>query len=368
MANIKAPAVVVSFHEAAASTINRGNRGTLAMIIVDPIAESQADYTLYDTTDIPAAASDASKTAMTLALTGYVTMPKKVLVHAILNTDEGEKYADALEYFGRQSWNVLVAPTAEADNATATIANWIKAKRDEGLSYRAVLSNTAADDPAIVNVCSTAVYDGSEISAGLVACRIAGVICGTPLAMSCTYAPLYDFTDCQRLSKEDLDAAVAAGKLVLMWDGEKVKICRGVTSFTTTNTEEGDSFKKIKLVDAMDMMRDEIIRTIEDSYIGKYENTYDNKCVLIAAVNSYFRDLAAEKVIDSGRCDINLEAHRAYFKAHGGKLVVDGESIALEDATDIQIRKGNTGSAVLLTATVSLLDAIEDVSLDIFLG
>ena len=55
-----------------------------------------------------------------------------------------------------------------------------------------------------------------------------------------------------------------------MWDGEKVKVCRGVNSFQTTNGNQGDSFKKIKLVEAMDMIKDDITMTAQDNYIGKY--------------------------------------------------------------------------------------------------
>jgi hypothetical protein len=367
MANITAPSVSIAFLEKAASVINRGDRGIVAMLIKDPSASNVADYTIYDVTDIPSALTTANKEAIELVLKGYMTSPKKIIAHCVTGgVDDG--YAEGLAYLGTQKWSWLVCPSVETDAETATVSSWIASQRTAGMSYKAVLPNTAADNPGIVNVTSTATYDGNTINAEVVACRVAGIIAGTPLTMSCTYAPIYDFTDCSRLSQADLDTAVTAGKLVLMWDGEKVKICRGVTSFTTTSATQGDSFKKIKLVEAMDMIRDDLLMTIQDSYIGRYVNSYDNKCLLISAINSYFAQLASEGVLASGYCEIDVDAQRTYFEGQGGTLVVDGEEIELEDATDQEVKEGNTGSYVYLRATVSMLDAIEDVVLDIYIG
>lgn len=83
-----------------------------------------------------------------------------------------------------------------------------------------------------------------------------GLLAGTDLTISATYAPLTDFEDTSRLNKEDRDTAVGAGKLIAIWDGEKVKLDRAVTSFVTTTGTKGDSFKKIKLVECMDMIKD----------------------------------------------------------------------------------------------------------------
>lgn len=46
--------------------------------------------------------------------------------------------------------------------------------------------------------------------------------------------------------------------LSLCGDGEKVKVCRAVNSFVTTTGTKGESFKKIKVVDTMDMIKDDI--------------------------------------------------------------------------------------------------------------
>ena len=116
------------------------------------------------------------------------------------------------------------------------------------------------------------------------------------------------------------------------------------------------------------MMQDDIRTTAQDSYIGKYVNSYDNKCLLITAINAYFQQLVREGVLGSGSCQIDMEAQRLYFKSKGSKLVVNGETKNLENCTDQEIKEGNTGSKVFLKADVSLLDALEDIDLNIYIG
>ena len=48
--------------------------------------------------------------------------------------------------------------------------------------------------------------------------------------------------------------------------------------------------------------------------------------------------------------------------------MVDGETVDVEYATEDQIRRAATGSQVFLIATISMLDAIEDIKLDIYTG
>lgn len=362
-----APSVNIAFIEKAATVIQRGERGVIAMLLKES-AVTTADYTIYSVTDIPETLSEANKTAVEQALIGYQTAPKKILLHLITTTSvESTGYNDALNYFATQKWDYLVIPTVETDAKTTTIASWIKSQRTAGMTYKAVLPNCTADCEGVVNVAAGCVNGETEYSAEDMCARVAGIICGTPLTISCTYAPLTEMTDCDRMTADELDAAVDAGKFVFMWDGEKVKVCRAVNSFVTTVEGKKDSYKKIKIVDAMDLMKDDIRKTAQDSYIGKYSNGYDNKCILITAVNSYFAKLIRDGILSSGKCELDIDAQRAYFADKGGVVDVDGEKKKLEDCTDDDIKKGNTGSKVFLKANVAILDAMEDIDLNIFI-
>lgn len=71
--------------------------------------------------------------------------------------------------------------------------------------------------------------DGTELSAAKYCSRIAGLICGTEVSKSITFAVLDDLTSVSAKSRTEIDAAIKAGKLCAFNDGEKIKIARGVT-------------------------------------------------------------------------------------------------------------------------------------------
>ncbi len=362
-----APNITIAFYEQAAASISRGDKGILAMILNESSVSALTVSTVLDATDIPEGYSEANVAQIKNALIGYQNAPKKVIVVAIPSADD---YADALTELANLDWDYLVAPSCATDKAAADIATWIKAQRDNNHKiYKAVLPEQAADCEGIVNVaCGYTDADGNELTAEQACARIAGIICGTPMTMSCTYAPLTEALGCPAMTQDELDKAVDNGELVLMWDGEKVKIVRGVNSFKTTTADKGDSFKKIKLVETMDLIKHDVRKTAQDSYIGKYANSYDNKNLLTTAINGYFDTLISDGILSSASCEIDVDAQRTYIKSKGGKFVIDGETISLEDATELQIKQANTGSQVFLKATISMLDALEDITLDIYIG
>ena len=347
------PSIAISFSERAISAIKRGERGIVAMILRDASASDKPIVCLSNE-DVPNTLTEANQKQIKLALMGYVNAPKKVVVYVI---GEEADYTDALDYFKTIKFDYLVVPTVGTDGKTADIVSYVKTQRENSKLIKAVLPNTEADSEGIINFATEKVYvNDDEYDTEEYCARIAGIIAGTPITISCTYAPLSEVTDCTRLSKSDMDEAVDAGKLIVWFDGEKVKTARGVNSLKTTTGEKGASFKKIKLVDAMDMISDDIRMTAEDNYLGKYANSYDNKCLLISAIGSYFDQLIADGVLESASVAIDVEANRNYLK---------GKGVNVEAMSDDDIKKANTGSFVYLKATIKILDAIEDIVLPI---
>ena len=155
-----------------------------------------------------------------------------------------------------------------------------------------------------------------------------------------------------------MDTAIDNGEFILMHDGKKVKVARGVTSLKTIGEGKNEIFKKIKIVEAIDMINQDIRTTAEDSYIGKYANSYDNKCLLITAIKGYFEQLENDGILAKGKStvSIDLQAQENYLKAKG----IDTESMNEQD-----IKEANTGSKVFIAANISILDAIEDIDIQI---
>lgn len=157
------------------------------------------------------------------------------------------------------------------------------------------------------------------------------------------------------MTSKEADAAAEAGKLIVWWVA-KGKIRKRDNSLTTLTDEKGEQFQTIKIVETMDMITNDIRMTAEDSYIGKYANTYDNKCLLVSAIGNYFEKLQKQSVLNSWTLEINVEANRAYLKEKGTNV---------EKMTEDEIKKANTGKNVFLKAKLSILDAIEDIDLPI---
>lgn len=318
-------------------------------------------YTIYTEDDIPSGLTANNQEQIELALMGYQTAPKHILVYTQGTTVTG--YADTLLALESATWDYLVIPDITATDVM-TIATWIKGLRTtKDKKVKAVLPNCAADNEGIVNFTNTKIVTADKTYTTAQYCsRIAGIICGTPMTISCTFAPLSEVVDCDKYTKDQMDTKIGNGELFIMFDGTKYKIARGVNSFVTTIKGKNDSFKKIKLVDCMDMIHDDIKDTANDSYIGKYANSYDNKCLLISAIQGYFDELELEGLLDPGKnsCSIDLASQTDYLLSNG-----DYTKAELAAMKDQAIKEANTRDEVFLAAAIKILDAIETITLNI---
>ena len=349
------PSISITFSEIASTAIKRGERGIIAMILKDSNVPEKNPVVCMTVADIPETLSAESKEQITLALMGYVNSPKKVIAYVL--SEVAENYTEALDYFKTVKFDYLVAPKCDTDGMGTNIVSYVKAERSAGKLIKAVLPCVKADNEGIINYTTGTVYTSDkEYTAEEYCSRIAGIIAGTPLQYSCTYAPLAELIDCTRLNKEDMDKAVDAGELFVWWDGEKVKISRGVNSLTTLTNGKGSQFQKIKILDAIDMISNDIRMTCQDFYIGKFANTYDNKCLLLSAIGNYFDQLILDDVLQSYELVIDIDANRTFLKDKG---------IDVDSMSDDDIKKANTGSNVFLKASLNLIDSIEDIVIPI---
>lgn len=309
----------INFVQAAAAQVRGGSRGIVAVPLVNYKAgvvagsfttvTSEADaITLFGATNV---------TAIKLALQGGA---KEVLVYALPKIDasnpEATVYAAARAAFEARPFNVFVydgvVSTTEQDAGLA----WAKANRDEGKHYSIVFGcSVPADDqdPTVgdarsvrladdyaVNLINGVTVGGVTYNSAQYAAYIAGLIAGTALNKSVTYAaiPVDDVT--RRARPTEIRASLAKGSLVLVHDGEKVKIERGIAT----------SKAKIRKVRAEQAIASDITKTGADSYIGKLDNNEDGQKALIAAIRKYLDDLALSNVLVKGSISVDLDPDR----------------------------------------------------------
>ncbi len=380
-----APGINISFIEKGMTAEARDKRGTVLLWVKDALEVPGANpVTVVTESDIPESLSDATVEQVKLAMIGYTDSPQKVLVYG-MGIGEGDEtdagYKKAMEVSETIRFNYLAVPTVETDGKGEDVAEWVKAMRaDKKKKIKAVLPNVPADNEGIINFTTeqcvktetVTTEDGTKATVDVIytteqyCARIAGLIAGTPMTIACTYAPLPELSDCTRL--KDNDTPVDKGELIVFYDGEKVKVVRGVNSFITTTDDKGESFKKIKIVEAMDMINDDIVKTAQDSYLGKYANTYSNKCLLITAISSYLAQLKRDDIISSYSVGLDTDAIRKHLKGRGQEATLnDGTVKDVDECSDEEIITADTGANVFLTGNVKILDAIEDIKMPIYI-
>lgn len=350
------PNINISFQNTAITAIQRSEKGIVALIIKD--SKENGAHILTNATQIPTTLGAANQAYLQRAFLGYVNPPRKVIVYVL--PAAAEALTDALDYLATQVFDYLAGPPDITEEQCTAVVAWIKSRRlNDHAVCKAVLPNTAADSEAVINFTTGGIVAGTTtFTAGQYCSRIAGLIAGTPITISCTYATLPEVSDVTRLTEAEMDEAIDGGEFILFHDGAKVKVGRGVNSLQTTTQDKGAAYRKIKLVEAMDMMQADIRMTAQDSYIGKYANSYDNKCLLITAISGYFRTLELGGILqaDASRTGIDLEAQEAYLQSVG----TDTSAM-----TEQEIKQANTAERVFLAAAVKILDAIEDIDLKV---
>ena len=349
------PQVKITFESLYKSIIERSERGIVALIVNDSTATNQ----VYEFNSI----NDVTKSTFSEKVYDYIDKtflgnPRKVFVE-VINTTNQRTLQSVLSDLETKRFNYLAIPEAESSDAT-TITSWIKTCRQNGKKYKAVLANSQGDNEGIINFTTTGIKVGSKSYTTAEYCaRLAGIFAGLSIDRSATYYVLDEVTEIVKVT--NADTAIDGGELILINDGEKIKIARAVNSLKTLAENQSEELKKIKIVEAIDIIYEDISKTFEDEYIGKVLNKYDNKILFIAAVNAYFKGLQKSGALDPDEdayVDIDEKANEAYLQ---------GKNVDTSTYTETEIRKANTGSKLFLTGKIRPLDAMEDLDLTLYM-
>ena len=363
------PQVIINFRTKATTAIKRSARGIVAMILHNESADEIKNYVIRDVSDIPE--SGLTPENVDLIKKCLLGTPLRILVYTLpLTSVDGAKntQANVLKILASIKWNWLCAPTATTQEQQ-DLASWIKAQRtNKRKTFKAVLSDQAADHEGIVNFCTNnikvqtdtdssgkAVY--TTYTALQYTARIAGILAGLALDRSATYFKLTEVESVEVY--EDIDTLIDKGELLLLddQDGDGVKLARACNSLVTFTTDKGEDYRYIKIIEALDMMTDDIRDTFKKYYVGKYINDYDHKMLFIAAIKVYFEGIKGN-VLDKdwdNTVDIDEEFQSNYAKLHGDDPT---------QMTKMQIRQYNTGTKLALSGNVKPVNAMEDLTIN----
>jgi hypothetical protein len=350
------PTINITFAKKASTLITRSSRGIVALILKDTTVSGPT--TKFYEPNQAISSTDWSEKNIDYIKKAFLGGPSLVICERV-GSGDNLALVDALERLRFKAFNYLAMPEAESADNTA-ISGWIDERRQENKTYKAVLANTDADDKAIINFTTSDIKVGSKTySTAEYTARIAGILAGLPLNRSATY---YVLSEVESITESETPSEdIENGELILINDGQKIKIARAVNSLQTVAATESEDLKKIKIVEAVDLIKEDIKSTFEDNYVGKVANSYDNKVLFCAAVNRYFKDLQSEGVLDElhdNKVEVDIEAQREFLH---------GKGIDVSEMTDEEIKVANTGSNVFITGSIQIQDAMEDLDLKIYM-
>lgn len=355
------PTVEVVFKQLATSLINRSERGIAILIVKD---------TTDTTTEVYSNSTEIDDSKFTSENVRYIKdvlefSPKKLIVIRMGENEESTlgSALSKLQWFSNTGWITIADGT---DEEYTDLVSWIKAKENEGYTYKAIVYNVnTCDCRHIVNFATDTVTfaddRGEEVGVAYLP-SLLGILANCNVTRGTTSYVCSNLTGCTNTNIEDIDEMISDGKLVLVGDVDEVKILVGINSLTTTNgltlTED---MQYIDIVEVMDLITDDIKNVFKDTYQGKYKNNYDNQMLFISAINTYFDSLADEYILDNNynnKADIDVEAQKSAWAGTGKDTSEWDEATA---------RKNSFKRTVFLNGDIKILGAMESLKFEVSL-
>lgn len=351
------PELNIKFKQAADTAIKRSGSGICAIIIKDNTASNATSDTYSFVSEADVVASHFTKDNLDYIKKAFLGHPGRVLVEKISTDGDIEV---ALGRLANKVFNYLACPDATEEEAN-TIAEWIIAQRAKKKSFKAVL-DYAGDNPGIIHFATGEIKttSGATYTAAQYCGRIAGLLCGISVVdtdrISATYYKLTEVVSIEE--SEDANADIKAGKLIIINDGQAFKLGRAVNSLVNLEEGQKEELKKIRIIETMDLIADDIRTIYAENYVGN-SNNYDNKVLFVNEVNQYYKKLAENGLLEEeydNKAFISVDKTRVYLSQKGVDVSAMSEN---------EIKTANTGSQMLMGSNIQIVDASEDLDMEI---
>lgn len=358
MADLGLPKIEVVFKSLSGSAITRSAKGIVALIIKDD-TDITFDFAEYKSIDEIETAK-FTETNVNYIKDVFLGNPSKVIV-CRMATDG--VLTDLLTKVKGKFFNWIGIAEGVADEQQ-TLATWTKNIIATGEKAFLCLVYNTTTSPDYENVCNftnarVKPKNGDWITGEKYISRFLGFLAGTPMTESATYKILSELEEVEEPT--DVEASINNGELILINDEGIVRIARAVNSLVTVGQDKSDDFKKIAIIEAMNLMLNDIRNTFKNHYLGKYKNSYDKQLLFISAINGYFRDLARESILDG-----NVE-NLAFVDVEAQRNALISIGKPAENWKDIDVKVNTVGSKVFLAGNIKILDAMEDLKFNIYM-
>lgn len=360
---IDLPNIDIIFQQKAVTAVQRSERGVLCVILRDVqqnigikkyVYKRGSDVTKTDYTD-------ANYTALMRAFDVAVN---KVYV---LRCNELAEMTDIAKELDKIKFNYVCTNVKELQDKLVT--DVVQRNVDnKGHKCCCIVANpTQADSKYVIQVKGTGgtLKSGVTVKAEDYVIRVASTLCNLPMNRSLTYYVFEDLAswdDSYITTEAPIGDWISKGWLTLINDDDEVKCGRAVNSLTTFTSTDTEDMSHIIIVEAMNLIIEDIYTTFKDYYVGKYKNTLSNQRLFITSVNSYFRQLMREEVLDDSydnHCYVDVESQRLAWTSIG--------KTEAEDWSDAKVQEMTFRTYVYLGGDAKISDAMEDLRFSISL-
>ena len=361
---IDLPNIDIVFKQKAVTAVQRSERGVLCVIVKDTQQETGIKKFVYKrladitTTDYTTANYDALKRAFDVAV-------NKVYV---LRCSDASELSDIVKELDKIKFNYVCTNVKALQQ---DLANQIVQYNKDNQGHKCVCvasELTTADSKYIINLKGSGgtLKDGTSVKAEDYLIRIASTLCNLPMNRSLTYYVFEDLAswdDTYLTAEAPIGKWISEGWLTLINDDDEVKCGRAINSLTTFTSTDTEDMSYIIIVEAMNLIIEDIYTTFKDYYVGKYKNTLSNQRLFITSVNAYFRQLMREGVLDDSYDNhsyIDIESQRLAWLEIG--------KTEAEDWDDNKVQEMSFRTTVFLAGDAKISNAMEDLSFTISLA
>lgn len=330
----KRPGLYINFKKAAQAIVG-GSRGTVGLPIYTFSGTLKAGKFATVESELTAIEllGEGNEGPAVLALQGGA---KDVLVYAVPDAEitpaeDGEGGEPTIKFdaakvrgaFDTRQFNVFTYGIPVGDEIDSATKAWVERNGKEKKHFLYVTGGTDEEDTSeelsnartkllaqdtVINATKGGSIGAKEYSSGTYTPYYAGLIAGTPLNGSTTYAPVALSDVNYRMTNKAVEDALDAGSFVIVHDGDKVKVEQGITT-------SGDKIRKVAVRQAV---ATDVEKTAREHWIGKITNNDAGQAAIIGGIKVYLETLEAAEVLT----DISVRKS-ALFPSEGDKLFID---------------------------------------------
>ena len=337
------------------SVTDRATKGVLILVLDDATVTPKL-YTYNKLKEVVEPYDTKNKGYITTAFRDYKV--KKVIVAVGHDVVEGitGSLDNTLALLNKVRVNGYMAvPQITTTEDKKKVADFIKTQRnDENYPLKGVLCNYPADNEGITN------FTGDNLG---IDGYTPDEYCLDIACMKCTLGANENLTNhiAKKVKSCDVknypDASVANGELFLINNGIDIVFSNDVNSLTTIPTGQNEYLTHARVVDVLDMVKEDINAICNKTITGKMGNSYSNRRTLVANLCKYLKSLKGYLSNDDlSYAELDLEATKEYL---------DSISFDYSEMDDETILKQKIGTNVFIKITVYVMDIMEHINFNI---